>query len=166
VGWRGSFSGGLGFAWLIFIIIWLAFFAFESFYKNVAVFLLSILVLVLIYGTIWGSWGIKKIPPEGKELMKQFGFRWRVILSIIIPIATLCFLIYWFWFLAETMQRWYQNVAILLVAILIMGGIMAVVWGGYKRKCGRSFDEMGKDFEKIGEEIGKNIEKEFEKKEE
>ena len=157
IGWRGPFSGGIGLIWLIFLIIWLAFFSLDSFYQNVSVFLASILVLVIIYVGIWGSWTTKHIPKEGKDMLRLVGLRWRIWASMIIPFAGLGFLVFWFWYYAATMDKWYQNVAIILVTILVIGGLMGLIWGRYGHRHHH-------DFEKMGEEIGKEIEKEFKEK--
>ena len=64
-GWRLLLSIGMGIGLLIFFIIWLAFFAGDyNAYQNIAIVLISILVVFLI---IEGSWGLKFIPKEGKE---------------------------------------------------------------------------------------------------
>ena len=76
-----------------------------------------------------------------------------IIISIIIPFAAMIFLIIWFWYYAEPFNVW-QNIAVLLVILLAMGGILGVIWTRWSMKHGH---EM-KKFEKIGEEIGKKIE--------
>ncbi len=60
LGWRVSLSIIVGCGWLIFLIIWLFFYA-GSFnvYQNIAIFLVSILVVGAIMGASWASWGIK-----------------------------------------------------------------------------------------------------------
>ena len=104
-GWRVSFSIIIGVAWLAFVIIWLAFFAgSENFgfngYQNFAIILASILVVMSLLGESWASWGKKHIPKESKEIMKTFGFKWRIQSSIIIPFLSIIFLIIWFFFYA------------------------------------------------------------------
>ena len=93
------------------------------------------------------------IPKKGWEIFKISGFRWRIILSIILPLASIVFLITWFWYYAEPLSVW-QNLAVLLVSLLIMGGILGVIWARWSMKHG---DEM-KNFEDIGDEIGKKVE--------
>jgi hypothetical protein len=50
------------------------------------------------------------------------------------------FLIYWFWYQASIFDI-YQNIAIFIVAILIMGGIMGAVWAPWGMKHGRRFEK-------------------------
>jgi len=78
LGWRPSFSIIVGVGWLIFIIIFLGFFAYpiDLWEKNVAVILLSTLLAFSLLGGVWASWGIKMMPKEGQEMFKTSGFRW------------------------------------------------------------------------------------------
>ena len=60
------------------------------------------------------------------------------------------FLIIWFWFYAEPYDV-YQNIAILIVSILIAAGIMGAAWAPWGMKHHHDFDHI-KDIE---EEIEK-----------
>ncbi len=58
--WRVALSIIVGVGWLIFLILWLAFFAGDfSVYQNIAVFLVSILAVGGILGPAWAHWGMK-----------------------------------------------------------------------------------------------------------
>lgn len=158
VGMKPSVSilGGVG--WLIFIIVWFAFYASEyPWEKNIAVILLSILAIFILIGGMWGIWSIRKIPAEGWEIFKISGFRWRVILSITMPLISIIFLIIWFWYFAVPYSIW-QNIAVLLVFLLAMSGVLSALWARWSMKHGH---EM-KRFEDMGEEIGKRFEESFE----
>ena len=144
IGWRVSLSIGVGIGWLIFIILWLAFFAFESFYQNVAIFLASILVMVTILGVAWASWGIKQIPEAGKEIMKTTGMRLRLAASIVVLFAFMIFLIIWFYFYAGTGYSSYQNLAIFLVAILVMAALLGAMWARWGIRHGDKWEKMEK----------------------
>ena len=135
-GWRVSLSIGMGVGWLIFLIIWLAFFAGDySVYKNIAIVLISILIVFMILGGSWAAWGIKFIPKEGKKMAKEQGFTARVVVSVIIPFALMIFLIAWFFFFAEDYNI-YQNIAIFLVSLLAVGGILGGMWASWGMKHG------------------------------
>ena len=141
-GWRVSLSIGMGIGWLIFLIIWLAFFAGDySAYQNIAIVLISILVVFLILGGSWASWGLKFIPKEGKEMMKAAGFTSRVVVSIIVPLALMIFWIIWFFFFAENFNV-YQNIAIFLVSLLAVGGLMGGIWASWGMKHGKKFEKF------------------------
>ena len=150
-GWRVSLSIVMGVGWLAFVIIWLAFFAGDetygfSGYQNFAIILISILVVVMVLGGSWASWGIRYIPKEGKEMMKVAGFTSRIIASIIIPIALMIFLIIWFFFYADSFN-FYQNIAIVLVSILAIGGILGATWASWGMKHEKKFEKMCKEYE-------------------
>lgn len=128
LGWRVSFSILVGIGWLVFLILWLFFYATNyAWEKNLAIFLLSILVIVGILGFLWAIWGLRFRTPDEKEIWHIKGFRWRVWTSGILLLAVFVFLIYWFWYLAEPYNV-YQNIAIFIVSFLIMGGILGAMW--------------------------------------
>ena len=157
MGWKPSLSivGGVG--WLVFIILWLAFYATDySWEKNLAIILLSILVLFVLVGGMWAIWGLRMIPKPGWEVFKITGFRWRIYTSITIPFLTMIFLIVWFWVYAQPYSVW-QNIAVLLVTLLVMGGILGVIW----TRWGMMHSHEMEKFEKMGEEFGKKVEETF-----
>jgi fatty acid desaturase len=58
--WRVSLSIIVGIGWLVFLILWLFFYASDyTVYQNIAIFLVSILIMSAILGASWASWGIK-----------------------------------------------------------------------------------------------------------
>lgn len=134
--WKAPISILGGVAWLVFLLLWLFFFAGDySWYQNFAVFLLSIVVLILILGMPWAYWGLKQQSKKEKEMWRIKGFKWRIIVSILLGFGLLFFLIYWFWYLANGYD-FYQNLAIFIVSILIAGGIIGAFWAhwGIKNK--------------------------------
>ena len=147
LGWKPSISIIVGVGWLIFVIIWLAFYATDySWEKNLAILLLSILIVFLLIGGMWAIWSLRMIPKRGWEMFKISGFRWRILTSIILPFAAIIFLIIWFWYYAEPYSVW-QNIAVLLVTLLAIGGIIGAIWARWDMKHGH---EM-KKCEEIGE---------------
>ncbi len=66
------------------------------------------------------------------------------------------FLIFWFWYYAEPYSVW-QNIAVLLVTILAMGGTLGVIWTRWGMQHGHEMEK----FDNIGEEIGEKIEETF-----
>ena len=152
MGWRPSFSIIVGVGWLIFIIIWLAFYASDySWEKNLAIILLSILITFLLLGGVWALWGIRMMPKKGWEIFKMSGFRSRIITSIVLPLAVMIFLIIWFWYCAEPYTV-YQNIAVFIVALLIMGGILGAIWAYWGTKHGKEFKKYENKTENKKEE--------------
>ena len=140
--WKVSLSIVMGIGWLIFVIVWLAFYAEGySVYQNFAIILISILVVFLVLGGSWASWGIKQIPKEGKEMMKTAGFTSRVVVSIVVPLAMMIFWIIWFFFYADGFNA-YQNIAIFLVTLLGVGGLLGAIWAAWGMKHGKKFEKL------------------------
>jgi MFS family permease len=139
MGWRVSLSilGGVG--WLVFLVLWLFFFAKNYVWeKNVAVLLFSLLALCGVVGIPWGIWAIHNRSVQETEMWKTKGFRWRIWASGIGLFAVLVFLIYWFWVVAEPYDI-YQNLAIFIVSFLIMGGLLGAMWAPWGMRHGSEF---------------------------
>jgi len=150
MGWRPSFSIIVGVGWLVFTILWLAFYASDyAWEKNLAIILLSILIMFLLLGGVWALWGIRMMPKNGWEMFKIHGFRSRIITSIILPLAAIISLIIWFWYYAEPYTV-YQNIAVFIVVLLLMGGILGAIWARWGTKHGKELEKY--DTEKNKEE--------------
>ncbi len=65
-----------------------------------------------------------------EEMMKTKGFGWRVSLSIIMGIGWLIFLILWLFFYASGFNI-YQNIAIFIASLLIVGGVLGTSWASW-----------------------------------
>ncbi len=136
MGWRVSLSIAVAVGWLIFIIIWLFFYATKyNGYQNVAIILASLLVLFFILGVPWAIWSRRFWRDKDRDQWMQSGFRWRTWASGVIVVAILVGLIYWFFFYAGGYSI-YQNIAILIIAILLFGGIMGAMWAPWGMRHG------------------------------
>ena len=140
LGWKPSLSIAIGVGWLIFLIVFLAFFALDSWEQNLAVILMSILAVFLLLGGMWLSFGLKKMPAKEKEKFQTQGFKWRIYLSMVLPFVSLIFLIIWFWSFAEPYSIW-QNIAVMLVTLLVIGGVLGSVWARWGIKYGHKFED-------------------------
>jgi len=140
MGWRVSLSILVGVGWLVFILIWLFFYANGNNWKNVAIFLLSLMAICVILGVPWTIWGMRQLTEEEKEMWKTKGFKWRVVTSGVAVFAVFIFLIYWFWYLAEPYNV-YQNIVIFVIPFLIIGGILGAMWAPWGMKHGRRFEK-------------------------
>jgi len=139
LGWRVALSILVGVGWLVFLILWLFFYANNyAWEKNFAIFLLSILVIVGILGIPWAAWGLRLRSPTETLMWKTTGFRWRVYISMVLILGVFLFLIYWFWYQAVPYNI-YQNIAIFVVSILVMGGILGAMWAPWGIKHGHEF---------------------------
>lgn len=134
MGWRISTTILLGVGWLVFIIIWLFFYASGfSIYQNLAILVVSLLIVAGGTAVLWVGLGIrmgKTQAPGAPEWSRFEREKWRGWLSAIIWVAWVVFIVVWLFFYADSFSG-YQNLAILIVSLLIAGGVTAVVWGGW-----------------------------------
>lgn len=116
--------------WLVFIVIWMWFFAegMPTDNQNIAVFLLSFAIFSAIIVGMWLPWSRRR--GEGPENWWAIGlaFAWVILLAV------------WFWFFANDFNA-YQNFAVFLVSLLII----AVISGGGQWKKYRDFESMDWD---------------------
>ena len=125
---KGTMAGFV--LWLLFIVIWMWFFAGNPIYgfsgnQNVAAILLSFAVFAAIIVGMWLPWSRRR--GEGPENWWAIGlaFLWVIILAL------------WFWFLADSFNA-YQNFAVFLISLLII----AAISGGAQWKKYRDFEDM------------------------
>jgi len=147
LGWKVSLSILVGVGWLVFLILWLFFYANQyAWEKNLAIILFSLLILIGLVGVPWAFWGLKQQSAQEKEMWNIKGFRLRVGVSIIVALMVFVFLIYWFWYLAQPYDV-YQNIAIFIVSFLIMGGLLGAMWAPWGIKYGKKHhcDEKDKE---------------------
>ncbi|MBY8998092.1 MAG: hypothetical protein KGD60_10180 [Candidatus Thorarchaeota archaeon] len=116
--------------WLVFIVIWMFFFAGNPVYsfsgnQNVAVILLSFAIFTAIIVGMWLPWSRRR--GEGPENWWAIGlaYVWVLVLAI------------WFWFFADSFDA-YQNFAVFLVSLLII----AAISGSGQWKKYRDFESM------------------------
>jgi hypothetical protein len=65
--WRVSLSIIVGVGWLVFLILWLTFYAAAfTLLENIVIVLVSLLIVGAILGASWASWGIKYGRKVGK----------------------------------------------------------------------------------------------------
>ncbi|MFW6193917.1 MAG: hypothetical protein ACOC5L_00160 [Halobacteriota archaeon] len=118
LGLRMSISAITGIGWLVFLILWLFFCAGDySIYQNIGILFASLLLAGAIISVPWITLG----------LGSEFNLRWRVTISVVSGIGWLVFLIAWAFTYASDYDI-YQNIAIFLISLLILGGINAVTW--------------------------------------
>ena len=122
-GWRVSISIITAVGWLSFIILWLFFYADKySVYQNIGAVIVSLIVFIGINGAVWGTWAMRMAP---KDAIRP----WRIkgIVSFIVVAAWVVFLLVWLLAYADSYNI-YQNVAVLIVSLLVLGGINGALW--------------------------------------
>jgi hypothetical protein len=116
-----------GIFWLMFLIYWPPF-QMEEFtiYQNVAVFLLSFLVMMFIVIAPWRS---------KMRIETGVDFGRRPAASIFVFVAWLLFIIVWMWFYAGAFTA-ERNTAIVLLSVAIGFALLLAMWLPWARKRG------------------------------
>ena len=133
--WRIAASILLGVGWFAFFIIWLFFYAGQwDIYQNLAIIIVSFLIVLAILAAMWATWALRwapKIEGEGnwkREARRYMG--WRGIVSSIIWLGWLVWLLIWLFAYAGNYNI-YQNIAIFIVSLIVAAGLSGVIWGTY-----------------------------------
>jgi hypothetical protein len=100
---------------------------------------------------------------ELEELNKTKGFGGRVSLSIISGVGWLIFLIIWLFFYAGNFNI-YQNIAIFIVSLLVIGGIMGAAWAPWGIRHGHEFEKQSENKKEIRNKIDEELERKKSKK--
>jgi hypothetical protein len=132
--WRIPLSIVTGVGWLVFLVIWLFFYAGDyHVYQNIGVIMLSILAVGLVLGVAWAAWSFGNMNEFEELFMSIGGMKKRILTSIFVPFVFFMILSLWLIFLAMDFDI-YQNIAVVIVIILVMVGVLGVTWttGGWK----------------------------------
>lgn len=123
--WRAVLTIVASFAWLIFIVIFLFFFTDDlSSSQNLAVMLVSILILIAVLAVAWVTWAVKypRPPmPQGYGHYRPPNPKARSIIGGLTGIIWLTFIIIWLFFFASDFTL-YQNIGAVLASALIVFG--------------------------------------------
>jgi hypothetical protein len=124
-GWRVGASIFIIFAWLAFLIIWLFFYASDyGVFQNIAMLMVSIIVGIGLMAGLWASWGIRYAAshPGAKEPGMCKKSRWSSRVSAVAGVGWLIFIVVWLFYYADGYTV-YQNIAIFIASLLILGAI-------------------------------------------
>ena len=125
--WLVGLSIAVVFGWLVFLIIWLFFYAPDyGVFQNIAIFLVSVLVGVGILAAAWATWGIRYAKSMGEEphMEKPKG---TTIVNAIAGIGWLIFIVIWLYNYAQNYNG-YQNLAIFIASLMVLGAVTGSVW--------------------------------------
>jgi len=126
---RGAMAGFS--LWLVFIVIWLGYFAGNPIYsanQNVAVVLLSFAIFCAVILGLWLPWARRR--GEGPENWYAIGLAFVWVLALTA----------WFWLFADSYDA-YQNFAVFLLSLVIV----AAISGGAQWKKARDFGALDWD---------------------
>jgi hypothetical protein len=130
-----AFSAVVTFAWSIFLFVWFFYYADAyTLLDNIIVFFVSATAMGVVQGVARTPWRLETEQP---------GYRWRVVLSLIMGVAWFIFFLLWLYVFAGGYTV-YQNIAIILVSVLIVAAVLAAAWApwgikyAHKKKKGAS----------------------------
>ncbi|MCW3987773.1 MAG: hypothetical protein NWE87_05605, partial [Candidatus Bathyarchaeota archaeon] len=117
-GWKARTSAASGVVWIVFLIVWIVFFAgYYGIYENIGIGIASLLLIGALNVLLW-------VPTVGEG--------WGARISALGGIGWLTFLVLWLPFANDFALIYsinvYQNVAIVLASFLIMLGIVIAPW--------------------------------------
>ena len=122
---KSNITAGLLVVWLIFMIVWLLWFADGyTLNQNIAITLLSLMFMYIIAVGTWTPWTQEHVGRSG----------WG---SYLLGILWFASMFVWFYFLADSFNI-YQNFAIVLLSFLVIGAIHGMVW----RNWWKDFEAM------------------------
>lgn len=129
--WRIRVSAALAFGWVVFLVLWLFFFATDFHaYQNIAIIVASLLAVLAFIGMTWMY--KMKMPAGCTKAMKEVkGLGSRMLLSMVVLVASIVFFLVWFYFYAVDFSV-YQNIAIFIVQVLVTLGILGATWMTFK----------------------------------
>jgi len=136
MGWRVPASILIGVGWLAFVIIWLFFYASDqTIYRNLTVLFVSVIVAIVLMAIIWVGFGLRMGRMYSPESMGQGDIRqirWRAAASALISLLWAMFFLAWVFLYADSFNN-YQNVAVVIVSLLVAGGLTAALWARWWR---------------------------------
>jgi len=125
--WRSVLSIVTVFAWLVFLVLWLFFLTPElGFAQNIAVFLLSMLILIAVLLVTWVTWALEfphLVPPQGPGYVPYPAHsKLRSGIGGLSAIAWMTFMVIWLFFYASDFTL-YENLGVVLASLLIVTGV-------------------------------------------
>jgi len=116
----------IGSGWLVFVLLFLAFCTGDfSFFQNVAILLVSVVAVTAVLGLLWVRWGLRQTRAAGIQMPI-----WRSVATVIAFLVWLVLVLYFLAFYTGGFS-FFQNIAILLVSIIVLAGVMASLWVGW-----------------------------------
>jgi hypothetical protein len=81
--------------------------------------------------------GSEKVHAEWERATE--GYRWRILVSILGPVAWLCFTLLYvgFWATGFTL---FQSIIVILVSVIILAGLMGALWTTWGPRYPRRWD--------------------------
>jgi hypothetical protein len=124
--WRTVFSVAVGLVWLVWLLLWWAFWSDDyTIAQKFAVSIISILVAGGLAGAVWIPFSMRY--GDDKDQWKVPGFAWRVVVSMTIFIALAVFVVYMLFFPWSDFN-WCKSIVIIIVVLIVGAAMMTPIW--------------------------------------
>ncbi len=159
--WRTVVSVTVGLGWLVWLLLWWAFWSEDyTIAQKFAVAIMSLMVAGGIAGAIWIPFSMRY--GDDKDQWRDRSFVWRILVSMVVFIGLAIFIVYMLFFPWSGFD-WCQSIVIIIVVLIIGAAMMAPLWIRWgKHKVELELDDIA---EEISESIEEAIEEAYERHE-
>jgi hypothetical protein len=149
--WRTVFTVAAGLGWLIWLLLWWAFWAGDyTVAQRFAVAIMSLMMIGGVAGAIWIPFSMRH--GDDRDDWKREGFVGRVMASMAVFVGLSIFVVYMLFFPWKDFN-WCQSIVIIIVVLLAGAIMMTPMWMRWGR---RGHHEM--DLDDFAEDLSEVIE--------
>jgi hypothetical protein len=131
-----------------------------TFWQNIAIVIIAIILVTAVNAIVWIRWGIKLGAKKDASGMfasiESRGLSSRVLGTVIIITLWLVFIL-WYLVFNPNEFNFFQNLGIFIVSAMISIGIIAIMWVRWGFKIGKDVDETGELEKWIPRGLGSRI---------
>ena len=155
--WRTGFTVAVGVGWLIWLLVWWAFWSGDfTIAQKFAVAIMSLMVMGGLAGAVWIPFSMRH--GEDRDQWKAPGFVWRIGVSMAVFIGLAVLVIYMLFFPWKDFN-WCQSIVVIIVVLIVGALMMAPMWMRWGKK-GKVHVEL--ELDDVAEEISEAIEEAIE----
>lgn len=124
--WRTVFSVAVGLVWLIWLLLWWAFWSGDyTIAQKFAVSIISILVAGGLAGAVWIPFSMRY--GDDADQWRVPGFALNIVVSMAIIIGLAIFMVYMLFF-PWSGFTWCQSIVIIIVVLIVGAVMMSPIW--------------------------------------
>jgi len=159
--WRTVVTVTVGLGWLIWLLLWWAFWSDDyTVAQKFAVSIMSLMVVGGVTGAIWIPFSMRH--GDDRDGWKEEGLTWRIIVSMAVFIALAVFIVYMLFFPWKDFD-WCQSIVIIIVVLLAGAIVMTPLWIKRGKRSMKMRFEMDDVAEEVSEAIEDAVEEAFER---
>ena len=152
--WRTGFTVAVGLGWLVWLLLWWAFWSGDfTVAQKFAVTIISLLLVGAFAGALWIPFSMRH--GDDRDDWKAPGFTWRVLVSMAVFIGLTIFVVYMLFFPWSGFD-WCQSIVVIIVVLIIGAAMMTPLWIRWGRR------RVEFELDDVAEEISESIEEAIE----